>query len=104
MEVTCDDVTETTETTETEEAHPAGLEPATLGSEDRCSVQLSYGCSCAYHNITREKSSLGGAIADGVIRAEDPHPNPPPEYQGRGKRGQRFGASGIDRGTRGWFM
>ena len=25
--------------------HPAGLEPATLGSEDRCSVQLSYGCS-----------------------------------------------------------
>ncbi len=22
--------------------HPAGLEPATLGSEDRCSVQLSY--------------------------------------------------------------
>jgi hypothetical protein len=25
--------------------HSAGLEPATLGSEDRCSIQLSYECS-----------------------------------------------------------
>jgi hypothetical protein len=24
--------------------HPEGVEPPTLGSEDRCSVQLSYGC------------------------------------------------------------
>jgi hypothetical protein len=24
--------------------HSAGVEPATLGSEDRCSIQLSYEC------------------------------------------------------------
>ena len=27
------------------QVHPTGLEPATLGSEDRCSDPLSYGCS-----------------------------------------------------------
>jgi integrase len=26
------------------QVHPEGLEPPTLGSEDRCSIQLSYGC------------------------------------------------------------
>lgn len=36
-------------------ARPAGVEPATPGSEDRCSIQLSYGRfnDRASHNITR---------------------------------------------------
>ena len=28
--------------------HPEGLEPPTLGSEDRCSIQLSYECGAAF--------------------------------------------------------
>ena len=35
---------------EKEKVHPTGFEPVTLGSEDRCSVQLSYGCVSGYRN------------------------------------------------------
>jgi hypothetical protein len=34
--------------------HSTGLEPVTLGSEDRCSIQLSYECSELLRDISRK--------------------------------------------------
>ena len=33
-------------------AHPAGIEPATLGLEGRCSIQLSYGRMSIHSDIS----------------------------------------------------
>ena len=37
--------TKNLEYTQVYKAHPEGFEPPTLGSEDRCSDPLSYGCN-----------------------------------------------------------
>ncbi len=38
----------TNEKTDESEIHPSGFEPETLGSEDRCAIQLRHGCSYFY--------------------------------------------------------
>jgi hypothetical protein len=38
-------------------AAPEGLEPPTLGSEDQCSIQLSYGAAINLANSTRAPAS-----------------------------------------------
>src|SRR5690348_14855454 len=48
--------------------HSAGLEPATLGSEDRCSIQLSYECGTA----AVDRRSFARAVKQGrATRAGD---------------------------------
>ncbi len=42
-------------------AHPAGLEPATVGLEIRCSVRLSYGCESAGTEARRHIGTKGKA-------------------------------------------
>ena len=67
-------------------ARPAGFEPATLGSEDRCSNPLSYGriqapfyrrlaalCSvCVAHTLDNQRTALEGTGAK-VSRASVNH-------------------------------
>ena len=39
-----------------EKVRPEGLEPPTLGSEDRCSIQLSYGRNCPCESGCRDSN------------------------------------------------
>ena len=48
-----------------EVARPAGLEPATLGLEDRCSILLSYGRIFEINNLRNE----GAAVTVTVMAA-----------------------------------
>ena len=40
--------------------HAEGFEPPTLGSEDRCSIQLSYACKRSYCTGKNQKNNSQG--------------------------------------------
>ena len=46
-----------------QKVHPEGFEPPTLGSEDRCSIQLSYGCRRGHFAFRIVLDCRGGATA-----------------------------------------
>src|SRR5437660_630904 len=59
--------------------HSAGLEPATLGSEDRCSIQLSYECSSRNARLWPPGSSISSTreLGDFEHHHENVVPNGP---------------------------
>ena len=66
----------------------AGVEPATLGLEVRCSVQLSYRRTCTYETLGLDSTALG-RLRPHPVRSYIGPPSRPPAYyhRGRGDRG-----------------
>ena len=77
------------------QVRPEGFEPPTLGSEDRCSIQLSY------RRIRRLPASYGASNSTAKI----PHVEKPEKGSGtrRGSK-ERTGAGGIQSSRAGWSL
>jgi hypothetical protein len=53
---------------------PAGLEPATLGLEIRCSIRLSYGPSTTYEDCDLFGAGSGATVRFPMVRSPQSYP------------------------------